>query len=159
MRRRELSNTYCPIGRASAQIVDGWTFVILRELVFRNARFNGLLALTKMSPRSLSQRLKTLEENGILSKTPDPGDARGSLYDLTVKGQGLWPILISLNQWGTEWCGPWDEDAVPVQNRHRDHDLKPVLICADCGEAVSSRDVRSQFSQRYVAERQACADK
>lgn len=153
MKRSDLSETYCPVGRASAEIGIGWTFVILRELAFRNCRFNGLLAQTGMSPRSLSQRLKELETSGVLCRTPDPEDARSALYGLTPKGEALWPILVHLSQWGSEWCGPWEGDA-PVVNIHNGHAFKIESRCADCGEPVTSAEVQTEFSPRYTAERQ-----
>ncbi len=67
MKRRHLAEKYCPVARAGAQFVDSWTFIILREIFLGNARFSGLQKQSGMSPRSLTLRLRKLEEEGILA--------------------------------------------------------------------------------------------
>lgn len=157
MKRRELSTTYCPVGRASAEIVDGWTFVILRELAFGNDRFNGLLAQTRMSPRSLSLRLQALEKSGILRRSPDPSGARAGIYATTEKGLALWPVLVHLNDWGSRFCGPWEDNTPPVRNLHRDSGA-PVsvrVVREDTGAEVTPAELRTEMAPRYRDERAA----
>ncbi|SFI94462.1 winged helix-turn-helix transcriptional regulator [Albimonas pacifica] len=155
MKRADLSSRHCPIARASAELADGWTFVILREILFRNTRFNGLLRRTGMAPRLLSARLKDMVANGILDRRPDPADARSAEYRLTRKGEALWPLLMHLKQWGDDWCGPWDEADPPVRNLHRGHDhpLRVVAVCETCGEPVAAGAATSVFSDLYRRER------
>lgn len=157
MKRADLADRHCPIARASAQLGDGWTFVILREVMFRNTRFNGLLRQTGMAPRLLSARLKTLVADGVLEKRPDPDDRRSADYRLTAKGEALWPLLMHLKDWGEAHCGPWPDGAPAVENIHRGHDhpLRLKTVCAECGEPVAHGDALTRFSERYRQEREA----
>jgi DNA-binding HxlR family transcriptional regulator len=157
MKRRNLADKYCPVARASAQIVDGWTFIVLREIFLGNARFSGLQKQTGMSPRSLTLRLRKLVEEGILERSPSEEGKSAKVYALTPKGHGLWPALIMLKQWGEEWCGPWEEDGSALRTEHRgtDHEMHAILVCQTCGEPVSTHTTRSVLSRCMQAERDA----
>ena len=155
MKRSSLADRYCSIARASAELVDGWTFVILRELFLGNRRFDGLQAQTGMSPRSLTLRLKSLLDDGILHQIPVPGNARRKEYRMTEKGLDLWPMIIMLKQWGDKWQGPWDDDSSPLSVVHRgtDHELDVGVICKECGEPVDAHSGVSHVSLPMSAER------
>lgn len=143
MKRRELAEKICPVARASAQLVDGWTFVIFREIYAGNRRFNALLQHTGMSPRSLTLRLRKLEDEQILERRESADGKRARDYALTPKGHALWPVMITLKQWGDDWCGPWPHDQPPVQTQHRDrgHALRVGVVCETCGELVDGHAV------------------
>lgn len=155
MKRSDLSETYCSIARASAQIVDGWTFVIMREVFFGSHRFNILQRRTGMSPRSLMLRLRKLEDEGILERATGPDGRQSRDYTLTPKGQGLWPVLITLKQWGDEWAGPWDDGQIPVEIDHNDcgNRLHARLTCESCGAPVTPDAATPILSDRFRDER------
>ncbi len=155
MKRSDLAGKHCSIARASAQIVDSWTFIILRELFLGNRRFTSLQKQTGMSPRSLTLRLRKLEEEGIISH---PGSNGVKDYSLTEKGQALWPALIMLKQWGDDWCNTAPDEDLPLMNIHRGkgHEMKAKLVCETCGEPVSTHTTKSILSERFQFER-GCA--
>ncbi len=157
MKRRHLAENYCPVARAGAQIVDSWTFIILREIFLGNARFSGLQKQSGMSPRSLTLRLRKLEEEGILERRASEEGIAAKVYALTPKGHGLWPTLITLKQWGEEWCGPWADDGAALRTMHRgtDHEMYAVLVCHTCGEPVSTHTTHAVLSKCMQAERDA----
>lgn len=152
MKRSDLADKHCSIARASAQIVDSWTFIILRELFLGNRRFAGMQKKTGMSPRSLTLRLRKLEEEGILSRPAATGDKD---YALTEKGHALWPALIMLKQWGDDWCHPDSDEDLPLINMHRGtgHEMRAKLVCEVCGEPVSTHTTKSILSDRFQSER------
>jgi DNA-binding HxlR family transcriptional regulator len=93
---------YCPIARTLAVIGERWTLLILRDLVLDGPRkFQDLeQSLSGISPNTLSARLKTLEESGIVERrfyTDHPPRAE---YLITSKGLELRPILRTLKTWG-----------------------------------------------------------
>ncbi|MBL8359831.1 MAG: helix-turn-helix transcriptional regulator [Rubrivivax sp.] len=141
MKRSEIAEQPCPVGRAAAQLVDAWTFVILRELFLGNRRFEGLRLHSGMSPRSLSLRLARLVDEGILEKVPCRDTPAVHEYRLTEKGLELWPVLVTLRQWGERWGGPWRRGGVPMKLMHRGrgHALRAQMVCAECGEPVDAR--------------------
>lgn len=136
MKRSSLVSLRCPVGRAAGQLVDAWTFVILRELFRGNRRFEELRVRSGMSPRSLTLRLGRLVDEGVLLKVPCADAPAFHEYRLTPKGLELWPVLVMLRQWGERWTGG---TRVALRHRGHDHELHAVLCCATCGEPVDAR--------------------
>lgn len=159
MKRSTLAERRCPVARAAAQLVDAWSFVILRELYFGNRRFESIRLHTGMSPRSLALRLALLVEHEILVKQPCGDAAAIHEYRLTPKGLDLWPVMVTMRQWGTRWGGPWGRGGVPVKLVHRghDHELDPVLTCAECGERVDARSGQIAPTAAALRDREAFA--
>jgi DNA-binding HxlR family transcriptional regulator len=160
MKRGSLLDRRCPVSRAAAQLVDAWSFVVLRELFLGNRRFEGLRLHTGMSPRSLTLRLARLMEGGIVDKRPLPDAPAFHEYRLTAKGLDLWPVMVLLRQWGERWEGPWGASGPPLKLMHRGHDhpLHAVLACAECGEAVDARSGTVQPTAAALREREAFAE-
>jgi DNA-binding HxlR family transcriptional regulator len=89
---------------ASELLCTRWTIVLLRELLSGSTRFNELRrGLPRISPALLSQRLKALEEAGIVRRVPierEPGTYR---YQLTEAGEELRPLVEGVGRWGQRW--------------------------------------------------------
>lgn len=160
MKRSTIADAHlCPVARGAAQLVDAWTFLILRELFLGNRRFEGLRTHTGMSPRSLTLRLAWLVDEGIVDKTPLPDAPHRHEYRLAAKGLDLWPVLMTLRQWGERWAGPWPAGGppLPLQHRGHDHPLHVALHCAECGEPVDARSAQLQPDERAAQARAAFA--
>ena len=66
---------FCPLAMAAEILCTRWTMVLMRELIAGSTRFNDLRrGVPKMSPTLLSQRLKDLEEAGIVERKPVPSE-------------------------------------------------------------------------------------
>ena len=91
----------CAISMALENIGDKWSLLILRDLMFTDKRTYGALQASdeKIATNILAARLLSLEANGLITKTPDPGNGRRTLYFLTEKGIDLLPVIIELRQW------------------------------------------------------------
>ena len=95
---------FCPVAMASELLCTRWTMVLLRELLAGSTRFNDLRrGLPRMSPALLSQRLKELEEGGILERIPVEDEPGILEYRLTRSGQELMPIVLGVGRWGQRW--------------------------------------------------------
>jgi len=97
----------CPVARTLSVIGSNWTCLILRDLLAHGARrFQDLQdSLDGIAPTTLSERLRTLEQNGVVdrrfySMSPPRAD-----YVLTDKGRDLGPILIAMQAWGDKHTG------------------------------------------------------
>lgn len=91
----------CPIERA-VSILDGkWTLLILRELFGGTRRFGELRAVLKdVSPKTLTDRLRALEEQGVVTRTIYPEIPPRVEYRLTKKGREAKPVIEALRDWG-----------------------------------------------------------
>jgi DNA-binding HxlR family transcriptional regulator len=107
----------CPVC-ATADIVCGkWTLLLVRDLSEGRSRFCELeRSLTGISPRTLSLRLRALEEEGIVERHTYPEVPPRVEYALTPKGEALLPIIDSMREYGAQWlaakCAAENEPAV-----------------------------------------------
>jgi DNA-binding HxlR family transcriptional regulator len=92
----------CGIARALDVVGDRWALLVVRELIFGPKRFSQLRdGLHGVSPNVLSQRLRDLEEGGILRRDALDPPAAVAVYELTARGLALEPILLELGRWGS----------------------------------------------------------
>jgi len=94
--------SHCPINFTLEHFGDKWSFLIIRDLMFKGKRhYNEFLeAGEKVSTSVLGDRLKKLEEMGIISKGEDRVKKSRIRYSLTQKGIDLLPILLEMIIWG-----------------------------------------------------------
>jgi DNA-binding HxlR family transcriptional regulator len=92
----------CAVARALDVVGDRWTLLIVRELITRGqARFTDLQkGLPGVAPNLLAQRLRTLQEEGVLHQDPASAAAAGSGYRLTDRGRELEGVVRELMRWG-----------------------------------------------------------
>jgi DNA-binding HxlR family transcriptional regulator len=103
MSTRRTYGDSCGIARALDVVGERWGVLIVRELMFGPKRFTDLRdGLPGVSADILAQRLRELEEAGIVQrdKLPPPSGAR--VYSLTDRGAELEPVLIALGRWGSQ---------------------------------------------------------
>lgn len=94
----------CGVERTLDIIANRWTSLILRELLQGNRRFNQLKNnLPGISPKTLTLRLRELEEQGLLTRTAYPQVPPRVEYRLTAKGEAIRPIFAAMLEWGQRW--------------------------------------------------------
>ncbi len=94
---------FCPVARASEVFGERWTPLVVRELLCGSTRFNDIRrGVPRMSTTLLTQRLRKLEEIGVIERVRAAG---GAEYRLTAAGEDLRPIVMSLGHWGSRWMG------------------------------------------------------
>lgn len=106
----------CPIAHALDLVGDRWTLLVLRDLLFgAKRRFTELLSSPEgIATNVLADRLRRLEEAGVIARATDPDDGRRALYRPTEKGLDLAPTLIEMVLWGLDH-GPPGEGGPPVE--------------------------------------------
>ena len=94
----------CPVG-CCAEIISGkWTLLLIRDLAEGSQRFCELeRSLDGISPRTLSLRLRALEDNGIVERRTYPEVPPRVEYVLTEKGQALVPLIEDMRAYGRRW--------------------------------------------------------
>lgn len=93
----------CGTARALDVIGERWALPVVRELLLGPKRFGQLRrGLPGVSPNVLSQRLRDLENSGVLHRDILDPPASVAVYELTPRGQALEPILIELGRWGSQ---------------------------------------------------------
>src|ERR1700753_1316473 len=94
----------CPVCRTADVVCGKWTLLLVKGLADGHSRFCELeRALHGISPRTLSLRLRALEEEGIVARRTFPEVPPRVEYVLTDKGRALVPLIESMRAYGREW--------------------------------------------------------
>ena len=96
----------CPVARTLDIVGERWSFLILRDLVLHGPRkFSDFQAsFGAISPNTLSARLKTLEDGGVIQRRLYGEHPPRAEYVLTPKGAALRPVLRALRRWGEQYA-------------------------------------------------------
>jgi DNA-binding HxlR family transcriptional regulator len=96
--------TSCSVA-ACAEIVGAkWTAILVHDLSEGARRFSELEhSCCGISPRTLSERLRALEAEGILVRRSYPESPPRVEYELTAKGEALLPIIDEMRTFGRDW--------------------------------------------------------
>lgn len=96
----------CPVARTAEIIGNKWTPLIVRDLARGERRFSELeRSLVGISPKTLSERLKRLEEAGVVTRDCFAEVPPRVEYALTAKGFALLPVIESMRAFGRSWLG------------------------------------------------------
>jgi DNA-binding HxlR family transcriptional regulator/putative sterol carrier protein len=101
----------CGIARALDVVGERWALMVVRELLLGPKRFTDIRAgLPHVSPDVLAQRLRDLEQAGIVHHRRLPPPYGAQVYELTGSGRALEPALMALGRWGGAHAPPPSDD-------------------------------------------------
>jgi len=110
------SNAQCPVCRTADIVCGKWTLLVIRDLAAGCCRFCELeRSLEGISPRTLSLRLRALEEEGVVVRRTFPEVPPRVEYALTEKGEALVPLIDDMRRYGSRWL--MEERAEPAAER------------------------------------------
>jgi DNA-binding HxlR family transcriptional regulator len=139
MRRTAFDTMRCSIARTLDVVGDPWTLLIVREAFFGTTRFDDFRRNLAIPRATLSARLASLVEHGVLDRRSEPDTPGRPRYLITEKGRALGPVMIALMQWGDQWSGI-EEPPVTLIDRDTGDPIEPEYI--DRGTDRPLRDLR-----------------
>ena len=117
------ANLGCPVARTAEIIGNKWTPLIVRDLARGRRRFSELeRSLAGISPKTLSERLKRLEDAGVVVRECFAEVPPRVEYSLTAKGHALLPVIESMRAFGADWLSDGDcgsDASAPVARDRR----------------------------------------
>ena len=133
----------CTVQRALAVLGDKWTFVVLREVFNGLRRFDDMRVRTNIPRQVLSDRLARLVTEGLLRREPyrEPNQRQRFEYRLTRKGLDLYPIMVALNKWGTDYYADAQGSPLAFRHRHCQGEVGVALQCSAGHEITEVREV------------------
>ena len=97
---------FCPIGAALNLLSERWTLHIVHVLLSGTQRFNEIARALGLNPATLRERLRSLEDEEVITRTVVSTMPPHVEYTLTAKGLALNGIFESLADWGETWMKP-----------------------------------------------------
>jgi DNA-binding HxlR family transcriptional regulator len=140
MLRNDYATQNCSVARSLEVIGERWTLLIIRNAFYGIRRFDDHQRWLGIARNVLQTRLERLVEEGILSKELYQERPPRHEYRLTQKGRDLWPVLVTLLQWGDRHLAA---EGPPVVLEHKGcgGGVDAHLRCEVCGADLTARDV------------------
>jgi len=141
MRWDDIDLQVCSVARALSVVGERWTLLILRDAFLGTRRFDQFQSRLGITRHRLSERLGKLVDQNVLTRVRYNDKPPRYEYRLTRKGLGLYPVLMTLGNWGDSWMDRGE--GVPVDYFHQrcGHKTQPVLTCSECGEPLRPEHV------------------
>jgi DNA-binding HxlR family transcriptional regulator len=119
---------FCAVARALERVGDRWSLLVIRDLITGPKRFTDLMdRLGGITPKTLSQRLRELDGEGMVTADREPG-RREVWYRLTPAGADLAPVIDTLRWWGLRHAWRWPRAGEPL---HAEHLLRAAIQAID----------------------------
>lgn len=137
----DVTQQQCPIARASAVLGDRWSLLILSDFFLGVRRFDDFQERLNIPRTTLANRLKRLQDHGVIDRRVYREQPTRYEYRLTQKGRDLFPVITTLASWGDKYY--FDESELPILRQHKScgHDIQPVLTCPECHEPVDADSI------------------
>jgi DNA-binding HxlR family transcriptional regulator len=131
----------CSIARTLEVVGEKWALLAVREVFLGVRRFDEMVARTGAPRDTLANRLRTLVSYGVLERRRYSDRPPRDEYVLTDAGRDLYPVILTLKQWGDQHRA--GEEGPPLDLQHScGAVLEAVLVCRECRQDVVARDVR-----------------
>ena len=137
MSRKRFDEMPCSIARTLDLVGDWWTLLIIREAFLGVRRFADFRDHLGIARNILSDRLRKLVAEGILTKQAK--EPRGHEYRLTDKGRDLWGVLTALRLWGDKWIYGSGKEPLIVRDRDRGAAVTQLLPADADGNPLDVR--------------------
>lgn len=146
MRRTRFDDWDCSVARSVDILGDWWTPMIIRSALLGARRFEQFTDGLGIPRNVLTERLIRLVDEGIMTKVEYQDRPVRYEYRLTEKGLGLYPVIVSLLEWGNHWLD-WDGEEPPVQlvDRTTGEVVEPTLVDARTGKQLDPRNTRAVY--------------
>jgi DNA-binding HxlR family transcriptional regulator len=142
MQRKHFTGMNCSIARSLEEVGEWWSLLIVRECTQGSTRFDEFQAQLGIARNILTTRLERLTELGILERFPLEDRANTEGYRLTEKGEDLYPVLVSLMQWGDKWLSLKGKPPTLLVDDTTGLPVEKIVVRGIDGRDLSFRDVR-----------------
>lgn len=137
----------CGIARALDVVGERWALMVVRELLLGPKRFTDIRAgLPHVSPDVLAQRLRDLEQAGLVHHRRLPPPYGSQVYELTASGRALEPALLELGRWGGAYAPPPSDDMCMSLDAH-------ILSLRTLFDVERAGDFAARVELRLASER------
>ena len=147
MKRKALDGMNCSIAQTLDVVGDPWTLLIVRDAMFGVRRFEQFQESLGIPRTTLSTRLATLVDHGVLDRRPYQTHPERHEYVLTEKGRALNSVMIAMLQWGDRWS-ELPEPPVTLIDADTGTPVEPLYIDRTSGRPLADIKVSRTFNRR-----------
>ncbi len=133
-------DSMCGVARPLDAIGDWWSLLIIRDAFDGLRRFGEFQKSLGLAKNILSARLRNLVAHGIMDTVPASDGSPYQEYVLTQKGQGLFPLLVALRQWGEDFFFEPNEPHVTLVDRATKLPVRRLELRAQDGRMLMAED-------------------
>ncbi|OEC99643.1 helix-turn-helix domain-containing protein [Rhizobium sp. YK2] len=133
-------DSMCGVARPLDAIGDWWSLLIIRDAFDGLRRFGEFQKSLGLAKNILSARLRNLVAHGIMDTVPASDGSPYQEYVLTRKGQGLFPLLVALRQWGEDFFFEPNEPHVTLVDRATKLPVRRLELRAQDGRMLMAED-------------------
>ncbi|KAA9150945.1 helix-turn-helix transcriptional regulator [Amycolatopsis acidicola] len=151
MKRTSFARMPCSIARTTHLLGDWWTPLVLREAFYGIRRFDEFQHQLGIARNTLTERLRRLVDEGLLSKEPYQSQSVRHEYVLTEKGRDFFAVLAVMSRWGDKWLSGPEGPPVTLHHETCGHDTHAEVVCADCGEPLRAKETSMRMGPGYPA--------
>ncbi len=147
MTRTRFDEAHCPVARTADLMGDWWTPLVLRELLLGNQRFGGIQTSLEISRPILAERLRRLENEGVVERHKYQDNPPRYDYRLTPKGCGLWDVVAAMWRYGEDWLFE-DAPVLELIDKRSGEPIRPQVVDATTGAALDLPSTRLRQRRR-----------
>lgn len=133
------------VGRILGLLGDEWTLLIIQQALLGATRYGEFMERLPISNSVLTNRLRTLTENGLLVRTTYRTRPVRAEYLITQRGRAFWPVLLSIWEWERRWVPDHVHRLPGMHHTACGSDFAPTLTCRSCGEVTTEKEVTARW--------------
>ena len=152
VRRTDTSGWPCTIARSVDLLGDHWNLLLMRQACLGTRRFDEFQAALGIGRNILTRRLNRLVKEELLTRVQYQASPPRYEYRLTDKGRDVYPILAAMAAWGDRWLTGDEGTPLVLHHTSCEHDMHAVVVCSECEQPLSVRQVRARAGPGYSAE-------
>lgn len=137
MKRKSFSKADCPVARALDIVGDWWTLLIVRDAFDGVHRFKDFQENLGIAKNILAERLRFLQEQGILEVVPASDGSAYQEYVLSEKGKDLFYVILTLRQWGEKYAFTSKEKHSVLIERETKKIVPPLKLKSSLGKLLT----------------------
>jgi len=144
MKWENIDTQVCSVARALAIVGERWTLLIIRDAFKGTRRFDDFYKNLGVTRHRLAERLGGLVEAGVMTRVPYCDRPLRYEYRLTRMGLGLYPVLMTLGDWGDRWLDKGQGPPTEYWHARCGKITAPILSCRECGDPLRPEEVSAR---------------
>jgi len=145
-----LAQSECPVARTLEAIGDRWVLMILREAFDDVRRFSEFQKRLGLAKNILTVKLKMLVELGLFEMQPASDGCAYKEYVLTEMGRAVFPVVVSMRQWGERFMFSKGESYSILLDKERSEPVETITVRSRAGKVLTPADSYRRVITRDV---------